>query len=89
MKAQKPLLQGLVEALDGVISKAVAEDLRETVALLNIARLDLLLRAHGFSEEELEALLVPLRNRLPDLESARASQAKSRRARGACAVGHC
>ena len=89
MKVRESPLQELVEALDGVIAKVAAEKLRETVALLNIARLDLVLRTNGFSEEELDALLAPLRERLPDAENRNARRAKSRRVRDASAVGHC
>ena len=89
MKVRESPLQELVEALDGVIAKVAAENLRETVALLNIARLDLVLRTNGFSEEELDALLAPLRERLPDAENRNPHRAKSRRVRDASAVGHC
>jgi len=62
MNAQSPSLDRIVEALNGIIAEVAAARLHETVELLKIARLDLIMRANGFSEGELEALLSAIRD---------------------------
>ena len=61
MDIAKTSFQQLVEALDELIGKVGAAGLRETAALLSLARIDLILRVHGFSEAEFDAFLAPLR----------------------------
>jgi hypothetical protein len=53
MKDNKPELIEQLKMLDAVIAGVVDAGLKETVALLKIARLDLAMRAHGVTEEEL------------------------------------
>jgi hypothetical protein len=55
----------IVTRLDGVIAELDSAGLYESVALLNIARLDLVLRANGFSEGDLEDMLDSLRGEDP------------------------
>jgi hypothetical protein len=49
-------LERIVEALSACIAEVSAEGLRETAELLAIARLDLMVRLHDISEQELAAL---------------------------------
>ena len=57
METQPPTLDELINWLDGYIEKIVAAKLDETAALLRIARIDLIVRANGISEDELESFL--------------------------------
>lgn len=50
-------LQHYIDELDVMISAVTEAGLQETAALLKIARLDLLIRFNGISENELNALL--------------------------------
>lgn len=52
--------RALVGALDDVIVAAESACLRETAALLRIARLDLLMRVHGIEADEIEMLAFAL-----------------------------
>ncbi|GAA0583481.1 hypothetical protein [Rhizomicrobium electricum] len=54
MKMKKGALQPLIVELDNIIAAARAAKLEETVALLRMARLDLMMRAHGIATNELE-----------------------------------
>jgi hypothetical protein len=56
MKIKNKLYHPLVTALDDLIIAAKAAKLKETAALLRIARLDLLMRVHGIKHDELELL---------------------------------
>jgi hypothetical protein len=58
MEIQPPTLDELINWLDTYIEKIAAAKLDETAALLRIARLDLIVRANGVSEDELEAFLL-------------------------------
>jgi hypothetical protein len=49
-------LNGIVAALNDYIDVVRAYDLDETVALLRMAKLDLQMRIHDISDEELQAL---------------------------------
>ena len=57
MEAQSPTLDQLINWLDAYIEKIAAAKLDETAALLRIARIDLIVRANGISENEIEAFL--------------------------------
>lgn len=57
METQPPTLDQLINWLDAYIEKIAAAKLDETAALLRIARIDLIVRANGVSEDELEAFL--------------------------------
>lgn len=52
-----PGLLELAKSLDENIAAAVKANLHETAALLHMAKLDLLTRIHGISEEEMENFL--------------------------------
>jgi len=60
MQAQLPPFERLLATLDKLIAEIVELKLPETAALLKIARLDLLARANGVCEDDLEALLSAL-----------------------------
>jgi hypothetical protein len=47
-------IEALVGAINECINQVTAANLMETAALLSMARLDLVARANGISEEELE-----------------------------------
>ena len=87
MAAAESSLQHLVGALDELVSKVDSAGLTETVELLRIARIDLILRAHGFSEAEFDAFLAPIRKRMYGLGSSRAL--KSPLHRGGRPVARC
>ena len=57
METQSPTLDELINWLDAYIEKIVAARFDETAALLRIARIDLIVRANGISEDELDAFL--------------------------------
>lgn len=50
-------LQDIEKKLEFFIAETAAAGLHDTVALLQMARLDLLTKMHGITEEELEVLL--------------------------------
>lgn len=52
-----PGLLELAKSLDENIAAAVKANLHETAALLHMAKLDLLTRIHGISEEEMDNFL--------------------------------
>lgn len=52
-----PPLAHYISTLDEVIAGVAKGGLAETVALLKIARLDLLMRVHGIAERELQYAL--------------------------------
>lgn len=54
-------LQAIENKLSSCIADAVAEGLNETAALLHMARLDLLTRMHGITQEEFDAFLCTAR----------------------------
>lgn len=54
MKKKNGALQPLIVEVDNIIAAARAAKLDETVALLRIARLDLMMRAHDIAASELE-----------------------------------
>jgi hypothetical protein len=54
MKTKSSALQPLIAELDNVIAAAQAAHLDETAALLRMARLDLVMRAHDIATHELE-----------------------------------
>ena len=60
MQTQQPQFNQLIRTLDGFIAEVVAAKLHETAALLNIARIDLIARVNGVSENELEAFFSAL-----------------------------
>jgi len=62
----------LVERLDGVIDDAATAGLKETAALLRIARLDLLARANGIGEKDLDIFLQALEHGHSSAEGGRA-----------------
>ena len=57
MAAQSPTLDQLINWLDAYIEKVAAAKLDQTAALLRIVRIDLVVRAKGISEDELEVFL--------------------------------
>jgi hypothetical protein len=63
MQAQQPPFDKLIKTLDGVIAEVSAAKFPETAMLLNIARIDLIARATGISEQEFEAFLSALENK--------------------------
>jgi hypothetical protein len=89
MKAQPSTLDKLVEMLDNVIAKIGAAGFGETVALLNIARLDLVLRANNFSEDDLEAFLSALRGEQRLADHLPSPNLKTRRRKQTVATGNC
>lgn len=50
-------LQHCINELDAIILAVAEAGLQETAALLKIARLDLLIRSNGISEDELDVFL--------------------------------
>jgi site-specific recombinase XerC len=56
MNTELPL-QHYIDELDAIISAVTEAGLQESAALLKIARLDLLVRSNGISEDELDVLL--------------------------------
>lgn len=60
MKTKPSALQPLITELDDVIAAAQAARLDDTAALLRIARLDLIMRAHGIAADELELVTFAL-----------------------------
>ena len=85
MSRSAPDLEELVVQLDEIIASVSDAGLRETVALLKIARLDLALRAYDFSEEEFDVALYKLRKNLAVAENA----GKSKRNLEESGLGHC
>jgi hypothetical protein len=53
-------LEALVGAINECINQVTAANLLETAALLSMARLDLVARANGITEEELEVFAFAL-----------------------------
>jgi hypothetical protein len=53
MKQQNKALGTLLASVDSAIQSAHGADLPDTVALLRLARLDLLLRANGVASEDI------------------------------------
>lgn len=64
MSSSAPEFGEVLEKLDGIIANVKEAGLAETVQLLKIARLDLALRVHNFSEEEFDVALYSLRKTL-------------------------
>lgn len=64
MSLSAPEFGEVLEKLDGIIANVKEAGLAETVQLLKIARLDLALRVHNFSEEEFDVALYSLRKTL-------------------------
>ena len=60
-------LEALITAINECIDQVVAAQLWETAVLLRMAKLDLIARAHGITEEELELFSFALQ-RDPGLE---------------------
>jgi hypothetical protein len=54
--ARKRALEDVAAAIAACIEQVSAARMHETAAMLSIARLDLLVRLHGVSEQELEDL---------------------------------
>lgn len=65
MTVEECALQPLIDELDTVIAAALAAHLDETAALLRIARLDLMRRAHCTATYELEQVSIALRTDKP------------------------
>jgi hypothetical protein len=65
MKPDKLALLRLNQTLGEVIEGTMAAGLKETAALLKMARLDLTLRMNAISEEELETMLFIVEARRP------------------------
>jgi hypothetical protein len=57
MEIQSPALSNLIATVDRCIRDATAARLSETATLLRMARLDLIARVHGISEEEMDVFL--------------------------------
>jgi hypothetical protein len=57
MQAENVMLEHLVEGFDKIIAGASAAGLDETVALMKIARLDLVLRVYNISETEFQTFI--------------------------------
>ena len=55
-------LEALITAINECINQVVAAQLWETAALLRMAKLDLIARAHGITEEELELVSFALQH---------------------------
>jgi hypothetical protein len=60
MESQSPTFDHLITSVDRCIQDATEAHLPETVALLRMAKLDLVARANGISEGELELFLFAL-----------------------------
>ncbi len=60
MADQSTKFDALIHQIEALIASAEAMELTETVALLRIVRIDLIVRANGVSEEELETFLFAL-----------------------------
>ncbi len=60
MESRSPTLDHLIAGVDRCIQDATEAHLPETVALLRMAKLDLVTRANGISEDELELFLFAL-----------------------------
>ena len=61
MKTQTPQCGRLIAELDRIIVAVTEAGLKETAGLLRMARIDLLTRIHGISEEEFDTLLFLMR----------------------------
>jgi hypothetical protein len=57
MKTQTPQCGRLIAELDRIILAVTEAGLKETAGLLRMARIDLLTRIHGITEEEFDTLL--------------------------------
>ena len=64
-------LSHLIDVIETCVSLATAAKLHETAMLLRIARLDILMRANGITEEELESFLFVTRNKTLGLGNVR------------------
>ena len=60
MQTQQPAFERLLATLDKLIAEIAESKLSQTAALLKIARLDLLARVNGVSEDDLEMFLSAL-----------------------------
>jgi hypothetical protein len=89
MNAQQTSLDVIVETLDGIITQLAASGLYETIALLKIARLDLIMRAYGLSDGDLEALLSVVNGQQRILDVGMLPDTKIHRKKQVDATGNC
>jgi hypothetical protein len=61
-------LSEIIDILDTCINSTTVANLHETTELLRIARLDILMRANGITEEELEYFLFAIEHMTIDSE---------------------
>lgn len=64
MEAETSAINQLIAMIDGCIRDAEAANLPEPAALLRMTKIDLITRANGISEEELELFLFVLESEL-------------------------
>jgi hypothetical protein len=88
MQAQPPPFDRLIKTLDGFIAEVAASNLCETVALLQIARIDLVARAKGISEDDLDAVLFAVESELRVTDYIDPRGLKKRRRKVANLAGH-
>jgi hypothetical protein len=87
MADSRPELVQHLTSLDAIIAGVAEVGLKETLALLKIARLDLAMRAHGVTEEELAYTLGSAQKTLALSQTGRrGSRIQNRHARTA---NHC
>jgi len=60
MQTQSPPFDCFIKALDDLIAEITRASLTETASLLKIARIDLISRANGIPEKDLEAFFSSL-----------------------------
>jgi len=69
MKRAGTKLEDLIHQVDDLISKAATENLRDTVHLLKMVRLDLQTQLYGITDEELRQITDRARDQLTEIES--------------------
>ena len=79
MKQQNKALGTLLASMDSAIQSAHGADLPDTVALLRLARLDLLMRANGVASEDIA--LVPFAVARQAAKAKRPKKAETRSSR--------
>ncbi|MDE2135335.1 MAG: hypothetical protein KGJ49_12130 [Alphaproteobacteria bacterium] len=57
MEGQSTVLNRLITTVDNCIKDAVAAHLSETAALLRMAKIDLIIRANGINEEDMDVFM--------------------------------
>lgn len=89
MNTEAVKLNRAIKTLDGVIDDLRAANLLESIPLLNIAKLDLAMRAHGLSESDLDGFLTGMRSLADAVAMDENLPAQPSRRRRTQALGSC